>query len=78
MCENEKVVVCDEENQAVVFNSNMDALTYLSKRGWIFVGTVTPGNLIHYILKKEVSRDEDAKDGLNLLTLDEEKKARKK
>ena len=45
------------------FESSLDVLNYLSKRGWEFV-LIDGGQ---YLLQKEVKSDEEAKKGLILL-----------
>ena len=48
----------------------------MSKAGWEFVESHTSGGFLHYIFRKLVTKDEDAKEGLNLLTFDEIKKSK--
>ena len=50
----------DEDGKAIVFNSIVDALNYMSNEGWSLVNTYTVTNPdtkelhVHYIMKKTV------------------------
>jgi len=61
----------DENNEKMKFNSMMDAMNYFGKYGWEFVqafvvGT-TPGNSVyHFVLSKEITNDEQIKEGIKL------------
>ena len=73
----EQLVICDENNQPIIFKKTMPIFNMMSKAGWEFVESNTVGNYMHYIFKKQVTKDEEAKIGLNLLTSEEVKKAKK-
>jgi hypothetical protein len=78
MNEEEKFVICDENNEPITFKEYIPFVNILSKSGWIFVESNEAGGLMHYVLKKEVKNDEEAKAGLNLLTASQIKEAKKK
>lgn len=59
----EHYFLIDEEGKKMKFESSLDVLNYLSKRGWEFV-LIDGGQ---YLLQKEVKSDEEAKKGLILL-----------
>lgn len=56
------------EGKKIEFSSTVDAMNYMSKRGWTYVENVVykdGGNmLVHYMFKKTVTKDEEAKEGL--------------
>lgn len=58
----------DEKGQKIEFGSMTDALNFFSKRGWEYVDCAffgSKGNYtIHYLMKKMVTSDEEAKEGL--------------
>ena len=58
--------LCDESGQELKFSNAMEALTYMSKRGWDLesVTYIEPTRDKAYILKKMVTNDLEAKDGL--------------
>lgn len=60
----------DENGKKISFNSMMDALNYMGKRGWTLTQTyaITSGssNVYHYVLVKQVEKDEDITEGINL------------
>lgn len=60
----------DETGKKIAFNSMMDALNYMGKRGWKLTQTyaLTSGNsnVYHYVLVKQVEKDEEITEGLNL------------
>lgn len=58
----------DENNKKIEFNNLTDILNYMSDRGWQFVTALHYNNCIHYLLKKEVSSPEEAKQGLRFST----------
>jgi hypothetical protein len=67
-------VLVNDQNEKIEFNSMMDAVNYFSKLGWNFVQAYaiaeTQGmsreTVYHYILVKEVSKDEQAVEGIKL------------
>ena len=58
----------DENNKKIEFNNLTDILNYMSARGWQFVTELNYDGHIHYLLKKDVSSPEDAKQGLRFDT----------
>lgn len=61
----------DENNKKIKFNSMMEVLDYMSKRGWKLVNTYyltasTKQDVVNFILKKRVSKDEEKTEGLNI------------
>lgn len=58
----------DENGKKIEFFSMVDAMNYMSKRGWDYVECVTykegTSNVVHYIFRKFVTNDEEAKEGL--------------
>ena len=62
------VALRDENNKKIEFNNLTDILNYMSARGWQFVTELNYDGHIHYLLKKEVSSPEEAKQGLRFDT----------
>lgn len=60
----------DEKGKPIPFNSMVEVLNYMTKRGWEYVNsypvTVTNQNVYHFLLKKYVANEEEIKEGLNL------------
>lgn len=58
----------NENGEKIEFFTMVDAMNYMSKRGWDYVECVTykdgSGNVVHYIFRKYVTNDEEAKEGL--------------
>ncbi len=58
----------DENGKKIEFFTMVDAMNYMSKRGWDYVDCVTykdgTNNVVHYIFRKYVTTDEEAKEGL--------------
>ena len=58
----------NEKGEKIEFYTMVDAMNYMSKRGWDYVECVTykdgANNVVHYIFRKFVSKDEEAKEGL--------------
>ncbi len=58
----------DENGKKIEFTTMVDAMNYMSKRGWDYVECVTykegSNNVVHYIFRKYVTNDEEAKEGL--------------
>lgn len=71
-------IICDGNNEKMVFSGPMQIVNFLSKIGWEFVTFENVGGQFFYIFRKLVVKDEDAKSGMNLLTSDEMKRAKKK
>lgn len=64
-CSDDKIV--DENGKDVVFNSMVDAMNFMGKRGWKFVQAyvVTEGNqnVYHWLLSKEIVEESEILDG---------------
>lgn len=73
----EPYIICDENNEKIAFSGPMQIVNFLSKLGWELVTFESVNGQFYYIFKKLVIKDEDARSGMNLLTLDEMKKAKK-
>lgn len=58
----------DENGQKIEFYTMVDAMNYMSKRGWDYVECVTYAqggkNVVHYIFRKMVTKDEEAKEDI--------------
>ncbi len=74
----EPYVICDDNNEKMIFSGPMQIVNFLSKIGWDFVSFENVGGHFFYIFRKLVTKDEDARLGMNLLTADEIKKAKNK
>mgnify|MGYP003589598326 FL=1 len=67
-------ILVGDDNKAVPFNSMMDAVNYFAVRGWslLFAYGVTDTQgmarqtAYHYVLSKEVTNDEQIKEGIKL------------
>lgn len=59
----------DDNGKAIKFNSMVDAMNYMGKRGWEFeqayVVTIGNQNVYHWLLSKEVTQDEAVNEGFN-------------
>lgn len=64
----QSVALRDENNKKIEFNNLTDILNYMSARGWQFVTELTYDGHVHYLLKKEVSSPDEAKQGLRFST----------
>lgn len=62
--------IVDENGKDIVFNTMVDAMNFMGKRGWQFVQAyvVTEGNsnVYHWLLSKVVTSDDQIKDGFNV------------
>jgi hypothetical protein len=62
--------IYDEKDKPMKFNTMIDALNYLGKRGWKVVTTYiltegfTKQNVIHYMMVKSVTNDSEIREGL--------------
>ena len=54
----------DEKGKDLEFKNIVDAMNYLSKRGWSFVSSNAYADMFFYTFKKTVKTDEEAKIGL--------------
>lgn len=59
-------ILYNENGEEIKFNNAIEALNYMSKRGWELdaVTYIEPSREKAYILKKMVTNDEEAKEGL--------------
>ena len=76
MDKTERYIICDKDNQPIIFANVMQVVNHLSKVGWEYINREAIDSHIYYVLRKQVTKDEDAKNGLILLTSDEIKKAK--
>lgn len=55
----DSMIMDEKTGKATKFNSMIDALNYMSERGWVFVNayaaTIGQQNVYHWLLKKEFS-----------------------
>lgn len=62
-----KQYLVDDEGEKLEFNSMVDAMNYMGKRNWEFeqayVVTTSNQNVYHWLLSKEVTSDEQIKEG---------------
>lgn len=64
---NKEAKITNEKGEVLKFNNVADGLTYMSKRGWTVEGITVFNPNIHlnlYLLKKVVTSDQEAKEGL--------------
>ncbi|WP_337941942.1 hypothetical protein [Parabacteroides sp.] len=63
-----KQYLVDEKGKAKTFNSMVDAMNFMGKLGWDFeqayVVTVGQQNVYHWLLSKQISKDEELKEGI--------------
>ena len=60
-----RYVIVDKTGKEVDINKDSDVLTLLAKRGWRLVSSYfTNNDRVHYIMKKEVTKDSEAEEGL--------------
>jgi len=64
----EETALCDEKGEKIDLQNLIDAMNYMSKRGWEFVQCERYNDEYHYILKKQVTSDQEAKEGLYFQT----------
>lgn len=62
--------IVDDNGQDIVFNSMVDAMNYMSKRGWKFLQAyvVTEGNQnsYHWLMSKQITDDSQITEGFNI------------
>lgn len=67
--EEKKTVHLEDDNgKKIDFKNTMDFLNYMAERGWVFVTVVNQEIGVDFLLKKDVSSPEDAKEGLRFDT----------
>lgn len=58
----------DSKNQPLRFITGMDAVNYLSKRGWRLVSTyyesISESESAHYVMEKTITNEKQVKEGL--------------
>lgn len=54
----------NEKGEKIEFKTMVDCMNYMSKRGWDYVEATTYGNVYHYVFRKLVKSDEEAKKGI--------------
>lgn len=59
-------ILTDESGEKLKFNSMVDALNYMSKRGWKFIQAYVSQNVYHYLLVKEITDESQIIEGLHL------------
>jgi len=59
----------DESGNKISFNSMIDAMNFMAKLGWKFeqAYVATKDNVYHYLLSKDITNDEQIKEGLNTM-----------
>lgn len=76
--------VIDENGKEMKFNTMVDAMNFMGERGWeytdSYVITVGKQNVIHWLLRKEIGVDEDARGNIKQKRdkVKKEKKEKKK
>ena len=62
------VMLYDSKNQPLRFITGMDAVNYLSKRGWRLVSTyyesISESESAHYVMEKTITNEKQVKEGL--------------
>lgn len=65
---NNTVMLYDSKNQPLRFITGMDAVNYLSKRGWRLVSTyyesISESESAHYVMEKTITNEKQVKEGL--------------
>lgn len=66
---NGKMEFVDEKGKVIEFNSMVDAMNYMSERGWVFLQAYSTyrGNnpaIEHWILYKDANSKEEAREGI--------------
>jgi hypothetical protein len=56
--------IWDENGKPMKFNTAMDAVNYMAKRGWKLEMTTAVQNVVHYIMVKRISKDSEIREGL--------------
>ena len=59
-------IIADEDGKKLSFPSKANFLTYMAKRGWLYVESLIPGDWC-FILRKEILSDNEAFSGLKLI-----------
>lgn len=56
--------VVDKNGERIQFNSTVDVLNYMSKRGWDLTQTYEYEGVLRFLFRKLVTNDDEAKEGL--------------
>jgi len=68
MQSNNTVLLYDSKKQPLRFITGMDAVNYLSKRGWKLVSTyyesISESESAHYVMEKTITNEKQVKEGL--------------
>lgn len=75
LSERSPLLICDENDEILEFNQEIQIFNYLSKAGWTYVDVLPNGK--DYIFKKVVKDEDQIKKELNLKTTDEIKRIQK-
>ena len=70
MQSNNTVMLYDSQNKPLKFITGMDAVNYLSKRGWKLVSTyyesISESESIHFVMEKTITDEKQVRAGLNM------------
>ncbi len=62
------VMLYDNKNNPLRFISGMDAVNYLSKRGWRLISTyyesISESESTHYVMEKTITNEKQVREGL--------------
>lgn len=72
-----KYIICDNDNKPIGFKNYIQVINLMSKVGWEYVGCERIANELDFILKKKVTKEEEATAGLNFQPADKGKKKKK-
>ena len=59
-----EVKLTNEKGKKLDFNNMIEVTNYLSKRGWVYVDSEVFRDVVYIVYKKNVTKDEEAKEGL--------------
>jgi len=70
MQSNNTVMLYDSQNKPLKFITGMDAVNYLSKRGWKLVSTyyesISESESVHFVMEKTITDEKQVRAGLNM------------
>lgn len=70
MQSNNTVMLYDSQNKPLKFITGMDAVNYLSKRGWKLVSTyyesISESESVHFVMEKNITDEKQVRAGLNM------------
>lgn len=65
---NNTVMLYDSKDKPLIFITGMDAVNYLSKRGWKLVSTyyetISDSESVHFVMEKMITNEKQVKEGL--------------